>query len=210
MSETDKIAENDLRYLRQVLEERPRGLRSGGLIYASAGFLFGAHCLIAAMRYGGLTGASSLPVVASLVFAIGAFVTILCILLWQDRDHPHGKGVASRAVSAAFAGAGIANVALVVVFMVLTIRRQDYSLWLLHPIFLAALQGVAWYAMAVIQRSFKIGLIAAGWFGSAVLLGFVMSNLLTYLLLLSLSLIFLMGVPGLVLMRMARNDSDAT
>jgi hypothetical protein len=87
-----------------------------------------------------------------------------------DRHRPQaaGGGVASRAVNSAFAGAGIANLALILIFASAAARHHDFHYWLFHPAVVFVLQGAVWYVIFMLRKRMWMALVAAGWLVSGV------------------------------------------
>lgn len=119
MSDDIKTAQEDLAFIRSIVDEGGRGLRTGGIGLIGAGACFGTQTLIAWLE---ILGAISLPEGAHLyiaLIAIVAFFVIIGIEVWKSRKEGiswSGGGVTSRAMGAAFSGAGIANAVLAAVF----------------------------------------------------------------------------------------------
>ncbi|OYW78733.1 MAG: hypothetical protein B7Z26_09300, partial [Asticcacaulis sp. 32-58-5] len=75
--------------------------------------------------------------------------------------------------------------------------------WMLYPIVLCSLMGAAWYVAVIIRRKLWLGVVSAGWFIAAFALMWRIETP-DYMLILSMALFLLMGVPGYVFMRLAR------
>jgi hypothetical protein len=84
--------------------------------------------------------------------------------------------VTSRAVNSAFAGAGIANLALVVIFAAAASRHHDFHYWLFQPGrgLRAAGRGLVRDLHAA--RRLWMALVAVGWLVSGVAMGLLIDR----------------------------------
>ncbi|HWT52464.1 MAG TPA: hypothetical protein VN113_09820 [Caulobacter sp.] len=112
-------------------------------------------------------------------------------------------GAANRAINAAFAGTGIANLALVLIFAAAASRHKDFHYWLFHPAVVFVLQGAVWYVIFMLRKRIWMLLVAAGWLASGVALGLLIDRADLYLLIASVGLFAFMMVPGFHMMRQA-------
>jgi hypothetical protein len=127
------------------------------------------------------------------------FLAALAWVLWRDRKAKPG-GVTQRAFDATFGAAGLANMAMIIVFGVRAAREQSLTVWLLYPCVVFALQGAAWYVAYMLRRKGWMGLVAAGWFATAIGMGLTIGTP-TYALIATIALLGLMAGSGLALMR---------
>lgn len=205
-----KTAESDLAFMRALVADDGSHNRNFGYIYLMAGLLYGAQCLLNWALL--ISDAEVSPLIW---MAVGWLPTILFIVLiihnsWQNRTNPYGTGTTKRAVGAAFTGAGAANAVLALVFGWVAYQKRDWSIWLMFPLVVCALQGAVWCATAILRRNFWHALTAAGWFLSAIILGLFIDNTLTYVLVLGVALLVCMALPGLIIFRAStRNMSHA-
>lgn len=201
MSQDVKSVQDDLAFVRSLIEETTPGFRTFGVIYMAAGLLYGAQCLVAAMQQSGMIDLSGIAQMISSVVPTVLFLIVCLISAWKDRANSFGTGVARRAVGAAFAGAGLANLVLAMVFGWIAWQKGDLNIWLFFPVVVCALQGAIWYAAAIIRRRLWMGIAAAGWFVSAAGLGLLLGYTSLYLWGLSAILFCLMAIPGYVMQR---------
>lgn len=196
-------ARDDLAYMRTLVTGSGPLQATMGEAFMWAGALYGGQCILHwlqtlhVMPEEGL-GALAIAFGPTLVFCIA-----LGVIIWKDRKKPAG-GIASRALSAVFQGAGLANLVMAFVFAYGAQKAESFGLWLYHPIVVCMFQGVAWYVAWVIIKRAWVGVVAAGWFVMTVALGItVFGDIGSYLLILGIGLISLMGIPGYVIWRSA-------
>jgi len=203
MNANSESARDDLAFLRAIVEERQPGLRSGGVLYAAAGVIYGVQTLVLALQLSGAVAFGDgvhgwAPLVANALF-----FAVMGWTLWRNRADMKIKGAASRAISMSFAGVGIANGTAAIAFAIAAAQFQSSDAWLLFPIVVCAFQGAAWFIFASITRRVWIGVIAAGWYVAAAALGALVGSLALYLFALSFVLFALMAAPGFFLMRVS-------
>jgi hypothetical protein len=200
-------AHADLAFMKALVEEGGRSQMTGGAIFLAAGLLYGLQCLVHWTQIVGITHFSD---GFMLVFVIGitvAFVIALSVVIWRDRK-TRQRGVGTRALNAAFGGAGLANLALCSVFGLVAWRERSETIWLLYPVTISVVQGFAWFVAYMIRRRLWLALVSVGWYATAVGLGLLISraDLAAYILLLSVALLVLMALPGGVMMRLAKTS----
>lgn len=202
--------ESDLAFMRALVKDDGSHNRNFGYIYLIAGVLYGVQCLL------NWTLLVVDAQVSTLVWMLVGWVpTIIFLFLifqnsWKHRDNPYGTGTTKRAVGAAFTGAGIANAVLALIFGWVAYQKQDWTIWLLFPMVVCALQGAIWVATGILRRNVWHGLIATGWFVSAIILGLCIDNVNAYVFVLGVALLGCMALPGLIILRAsARMTSKA-
>jgi len=196
-------ARDNLAYMRSLVGGAERMLGTIGEAFFWAGLLYGAQCGLHVLQVAGVAPSSGLP---ALLIAWGPtvlFCAVLAAIIWKDRRAPTG-GPASRALSAVFQGAGLANLVMAVVFAYGAYKFETPGLWLYHPIVVCMFQGVAWYVAWTILRRAWLGLVATGWFATTVALGVVIGDAGWYLGVLSAAMIVLMAIPGWAIWRGAQ------
>ena len=210
MNDKLKTVQDDLAFLRGLADGAAEkgGLgAAGGALYGAAGLLYGAQTLAYAVQERGWLRMSSL---ANLVMAwtpTVIFLILMTIVIIIDRKQPR-RGVASRAVNAAFAGTGIANLALVLIFAAAAVRNNDFRYWLFHPAVVFVLQGAVWYVIFMLRKRGWTALVAIGWLVSGVALGLLVDNPGLYLLVATFGLFAFMMVPGFHMMRQAMRSAS--
>jgi hypothetical protein len=196
-----KQAGDDLAFMRALVEENSFNNRSFGINYFAAGFLYGLQCLINALLL-----ISKADFSTWLWMAVGWLPTILFLIInfstiWLNREQPFGTGTTKRALNAAFAGGGIANLLLALIFGWAAFQAKDWSIWLLFPVVVCAFQGAIWFTAAILRRHMWHGITAIGWFLSAIILGLLIDKTEVYILGLGLALFVCMALPGFMIMR---------
>jgi hypothetical protein len=205
MDMTDaRSPESDLAFLKALVEEGSRSQMTGGAAFLAGGLLYGFQCLVQWAQAVGLVHLSDGFMLAFVIGITVTFLIVLGIVLWRERGL--GQRAASmRALNAAFAGAGIANLVLCSVFALVALRERSQTIWLLYPVTLSVVFGAAWYVAFMVRRRAWHGLVSAGWYATAVGLGVLVStgDVATYVLAIAVALLVLMALPGAVMMRAA-------
>lgn len=205
MNQELKTVQDDLAFLRDIAEggaERGGFGVAGGALYGSAGLLYGIQTLVYFAQEKGVVRLGGL---GNLILAWAPtviFVVLMVIVIAVERRRPKG-GVANRAINAAFAGAGLANLALIIVFAVAAARNHDFRYWLFHPAVVFVMQGAVWYAVFALRKRAWMLVVSLGWLASGVGLGLLVDRADLYLLVASVGLFGFMMVPGFFMMRQA-------
>lgn len=202
MSTDSQDAKDDLAFMRAVVEAgNNRTAMAGGAAFVVGGLLYGGQCLV---QWLGMTGIVPL---SPLGWMISGFAPTIVFLAWLSWFVWHTRGLiqprAQKVINAAFAAAGTANLALIVVIGTFAARKSSLEIWELYPCFVFAMQGAAWLIAYMLRRQWWLLAVAVGWFASTVLLGLSIGTP-TYVLIAALSLLLLMALPGFVMMRLAR------
>lgn len=198
-------AEGDLAFMRAIVEERGSHDRSFGINYAAAGLLYGVQCLLNGWL---LLGEIEAP--AMVWLAIGILPTVLFIMVnvfsvWKARENPIGVGTARRAMTAAFAGGGIAILILASIFGMIAFERGDWTIWMLFPIVVCAVQGAIWFTTTMIKRELWHGVTAFGWFASCFVLSVFTTDVAAFVVAMGAVLLLLMALPGVLILRATSN-----
>jgi hypothetical protein len=204
MDETHQ-AHADLAFMEGLVEEGARAQTTAGAAFAAAGFLYGFQCLI---QWAQIVGLIHLPDPVMLVFVIlisVAFTVILTVLIWRGRKTTQ-HSVSTRAWGAAFGGVGLGNLVLCSVFGLFSWRQGSAEVWLLYGVAVCALQGAAWFVAAMMRRQLWLWLVSMGWYTTALSLGVLIAiqDLVSYALVLGLALLFLMALPGVAMVQLAK------
>lgn len=196
--------EADLAFLRSIVEGGPSGHRTMGVAYLAGGLLYGFQCLF---HVGQVEGLIRWPDLANLAFVIGITVAFLAVLTWailEDRKQPSPGPMATRAMNAAFSGAGTANLAIVIIFAIGAIRDQDFGVWLYYPAMIFAFQAGAWLVAWTLKRRVWMAGAGVGAWITAVALGLLVRQPEIYLYVCTVAVFALFAGPGWIMLRDAR------
>ncbi len=195
MTKDGEDAHKDLAFLRALVSEGPKSQGAAGIIFLTAGLAYGADCLAywAQMAFGILQGPGMGWVL--ILFPIVVSVPVIAYVSWQSRKSGE-QGVATRALNAAYGSAGLANLAIAIVFGYVASSQKSMLIWLLYPVVICAFLGAVWYVAYMIRRKLWLIGISIGWFITTVALGLLIRQTQTYLLVLGIALIVLMGGAG--------------
>lgn len=194
-----KTAQEDLAFLRDLVESSKDAPIPGGAIFLAGGLLYGGQTLF---HWCQALGWFTPPVPVNLFISIAPTIAFLIILArsLDEQRKSNSSGIARRALDAGFSAAGSCNAVLALVFGWVAIQQKDLYIWLLYPIIVFALQGAAWQIAYQLQRRRWMGVISLGWFVAAIGLGLTLRTL-TYGLIVTLSLFLLMALPGALMLR---------
>ncbi len=191
--------EADLAFMKALVEGPSMQWAAFGQAYLAGGLIYGAQCLFHFCQYKGwivLSPGWSLAI--SLGFT-AVFLPVLGLLVWQKRKGPM-LGSTNRAISTVFTAVGMTNIVMVAVFAMAAVGHHSMTIWMIYPAIVFALQGAAWMVAAMLRRRPWIGIIAAGWYASAIGLGLTLDSV-NYLVVCGASLILWMAVPGALMLR---------
>ncbi len=205
---TDEIenAREDLAFMRALAESPDRHNHQMGLALFLAGLIYGFQTLVQWLADIGAVPLAGVTYAGFIALCNLVFFTVLGFVIWRNRS-AKARTATSRANEATFQAAGLANLSIVLVFLAATIRSGSGEIWYFYTPLVFALQGAAWFVFFRLRKRAWLGLVAAGWFTSAVALGLT-THSSTYILVASISLFSLLSLPGWVMMRLAR-QADA-
>lgn len=206
MTAKTQSAQDDLAYMRTVVEQGGRPRMAGALIYMAAGLIYGTETLV---HWGQSANLIRLSEQATLAFVAGCstlFVLVMVVLIARDKTKGIGAGSGSRALNAAFGGAGLANIALMVIFGVNAWRQHDMLIWMLYPCVVFALQGAAWYVAFMLRRKGWMLVVSLGCLVTAAVMGLVLGSP-TFNLVAALACFAWLAVPGAIMARDARREA---
>ncbi len=200
-----RAAQEDLAFLRDLVESSKDAPIPGGGIFLAGGLLYAGQT---SFHFCQAMGWLAPPVALSLFVSIAPTVVFMIILIrsLQDQRKNTASGVARRALDAGFSAAGMCNTVLALAFGWVAIQQKDFYIWLLYPMVVFALQGAAWQIAFQLQRRRWMGVISVGWFASAIGLGLTLKTL-GYGLIVVLSLLLLMALPGALMLRAEKRTS---
>lgn len=204
-TDNDHNVSDNLAFAKALVSEGGRVQMSGGALFFVGGVAYGLQCLV---QWADLVGLVSLGVTGNLINGIlptVVFLAAMVYLMWRDRKSGP-KGVATRALNAAFTSAGLANLAVIFVFGYNAAVQKSLTIWLFYPVVVCAFQGAVWYVASVIRRKAWLAGVSAGWLLTTVALGLLIGRLPDYLLVLGTALIGLMGGSGYTMMQLGKRQ----
>ena len=202
MNDDLKAARDDLAFMRGLVSDSANFNAAAGKLFFWAGLLYGGQCIGHFLNIVGLLPLAPLGYLALGFGPTVAFLVVLGWVIWQSRGEKQG-GAASRAMNAAFTGAGLANLVMALVFAYGASTMQNFTIWLYHPIVVCMFQGVAWYVAWMIRRRAWLGAASLGWFATTIVCGLLINHAGYFLLTLGTALLVLMALPGYVMLRTA-------
>jgi len=201
-AENETLHDN-LAFVRALVSEGGQVQASAGAAFLAGGLLYGAQCLLNWMQILGWLPGGAGPSLFVGIAPTVIFLIVICVLFWRDRKNRQ-EGVATRALSAAFGSAGLANIFMVAVFGYNAFVEKSLTVWLFYPVVVCAFQGAVWYIAYMIRRKLWLAGVSAGWFVTTLALGLLVHQIQWYILVLGLALLLIMGGSGYGLMRSAR------
>ncbi|MFT4091923.1 MAG: hypothetical protein QM645_14435 [Asticcacaulis sp.] len=197
----------DLAYVRALVGEGGRSQMSGGIVMMAGGLLYGVQCFIHWISFAGLHNFGATTQLINGILPSVLFLIVVAIVVWRDRKEKH-SGVATRALNAAFGGAGLANLIMNLVFGYVAFKYQMWLIWMLYPAVLCALLGAALYVAYMIRRQIWLAVVSGGWFVTSLLLAWRIETP-EYMLILSGAMLGLLALPGYFMHRQARQTAQA-
>lgn len=171
------------------------------MAYLAGGVLYGLQCLF---HIGQAVGWVRWPGLANLAFVIGITAVFLIVLTWavrEDRKGGTAGPIVTRTLNAAFSGAGMANLAIIVVFGFGAARDKDFAIWLYYPAMIFALQAAAWFVAYSLKKKPWMLMASIGAWITAVALGLLVREPVTYLYVCTAALFVLFAGPGWIMTR---------
>ena len=208
MTEHGEDAYKDLAFLRALVSEGPKAQGAAGIVFLTAGLAYGIDCL-AYWAQGAFGWPQSALINWTLIlFPIAVSVPVIAYVTWKNRK-AGPQGVATRALNAAYGSAGLANLVLAIAFGYVASQQKSMLIWLLYPVVICAFMGAVWYVAYMIRRKLWLIGISIGWFMTTVALGLLIRQTETYLLILGIALIVLMGGAGWTMKALDRRQQAA-
>ncbi|MFA4939031.1 hypothetical protein [Brevundimonas sp.] len=197
--------EADLAFLKAIVQggNNPKATLTLGVAYLAGGLLYGLQCLF---HVGQMWGVVRWPDLANLAFIVAITVVFFIVLMWavrEDRKAGTAGPIVTRTLNAAFSGAGMANLAIVIVFGFGARRDGDFAIWLYYPAMIFALQSAAWFvAWNLKKKPWMLAASIGGWI-TAVALGLLVRHGEIYLYVCTAALFLLFAGPGWIMTRAA-------
>lgn len=179
--------------------------RTFGEIYAAGGLCYGVQMLLHAGQFLGWLPTSD---TAMMLTGFGPTVVFAAALTWiLSHPTPLAPTAANRAVGATFGTAGMANLLMVAIIGSVAWRLHSITIWLIYPCLVMVMQGMAWRVAFTVRRRPWMMAVALGWFATGLGMGAAILNIGAYIAVAGVGLIAFMLVPGLLLLRQARQAS---
>lgn len=205
MTEQGEDLHKDLAFLRSLVSEGPKAQGAAGIVFLTAGLAYGIDCLAYWAQDAFAWPQTALMAWTLILFPIVVSVPVIIYVTWQSRKNGQ-QGVATRALNAAYGSAGLANLVIAIVFGYVANTQKSMLIWLLYPVVICAFLGAVWYVAYMIRRKLWLVGVSAGWFITTVALGLLIRQPQTYLLVLGIALIVLMGGAGWTMMSLDRRQ----
>jgi hypothetical protein len=204
MSQDAASVREDLAFMRRIVDGGGdgKGQAALGWSYFWCGLLYGFQCVVQWADGEGLIALSD-RAMGLFVTGVTAVFVVATILIGRRYGRAAAGGAANRGVGIAFGVIGISNVVLVTIFGLVTWRLAEEDIFLIYPIVVFAMQGAAWVIAGLLRRRGWMNLVGAGWYVSALVMALTLGTPL-FVLTVGLALVFLMVLPGWVLIRLAR------
>lgn len=194
---------SDIAYLKELAVDGQRGAsRVGGAILAAAGVCYAIAALV---QWAMVTGRLQLASNASAFIWLGATIVFLILVFaaksrWGSAGN---RGPVNRANRTVWIGAGFGIGAVAVGYFMAAYTTGDWIFMNLMASTVLAFYGAAWLVNAAMNQTRAPGLISAGCFIAAALIGLLVNSpnlLLAY----AAALVLFALIPGLIYMRKDR------
>ena len=195
-----RTAQDDLAFLRDLVERTDHTTAAWAQGYFAAGLIYGGQMLMHAGQLFGLLPGAGL---GALAIGFGPTLLFLPIIVWINWRHHSDRPppAVARAIAAAFGAGGASTVALLVIVGWSALREHSLEVWLIYPAAVFVLQGAAWLVTFAMRRRAWLGLVAAGWFGFAIAMGLTTDRIGLYVLFCGLGIWSCMALPGWLMLR---------
>lgn len=203
MTDETKALQDDIAFIKALAEDNGRALGRDGAIMVAVGVVFGLN----AFRYWGIEAGFldwAKPSANWMgIDALAVFLIVLQVLMRRFRGV--ARGAASRAMSAAWTGVGLAISVAVIALAIAAWRLQQPLLVLrVFPLILFTLYGSAWWIAFKVKRRIWFAGVAAGSFVTAMGCGFGTGRSYGWAIL-GTGLFLWVAAPGIAILREARN-----
>jgi hypothetical protein len=195
-----RTAQEDLAFLRALVERSDRTTAAWAQGYFAAGLIYGAQMLMHAGQLFDLLPSRGL---GALAIGFGPTLVFLPIIVWINWRHRTDQPPppVGRAIAAVFGAVGASNLALIVIVGWSALRTRSLEVWLIYPACIFVLQGAAWLVAFAMRRKPWPGLVAAGWFAFAIAMGLTTDRIGLYVLFCGLGIWTCMALPGWIMLR---------
>jgi hypothetical protein len=195
-----RAAQEDLAFLRALVERSDGTASAWAEGYFFAGLIYGAQMLMHAAQFFGLLPGSGLGALAIGLGPTLVFLPVMAWISWRHRAEQPATS-SSRAIGAVFGAVGATTLGMIIIIGWAAWRQHSLATWLIYPASVFLLQSAAWMVAWRMRRQAWLGLVAAGWFVFAIGMGLTTDHLSLYVLFCGLGIWTCMALPGWVLMR---------
>jgi len=198
----------DISFMKALMVDDGNALVREGAVLCTVGVVFGLNALrLFALESGWL----NLPAVLRHVIPWDAFIIFfIALAILLSRLPSLARSAGARATSSAWTAVGIGLGVAVVSLAAAGWRLGQPTLFLsVFPLVLFTLYGAAWSVAFSARRRTWFGGIAIGCYGTAIVGGMLVGTPAVWLVL-ALGLFFLIGLPGFLIMRQVRTETNKT
>ncbi len=196
----------DLAFLKAIVEGDDGGHQADfGAAYLVAGVAWGIQIILQWLGY-----AEILPIEGTPIYLAVVSVPTLVVIVfttWQgQRRKRRAANAASRAITAVFNGAALANFAIIAAVLAAAVGQKAYAMIFIYVAVLFALQGACWFVVYRLRRRLWMLALALAWFASCVGMGFALGafNIHAFIAIAAFDTWVLMALPGAVMLTTAR------
>jgi hypothetical protein len=201
-------AREDLAFIKALVAPDDNWQQQFGKIYFTAGLCYSVQILL---HLGQSLGAVPGEGPIALAVGWGPSAVFVALLIWiLRRDKPRNIAGPSRAVGTVFASVGLTNLFLCASIGSIAIRLHSQTIWLIYPVVVMLLQGMAWLVAYMLRRKPWLGLVALGWFCVGVAMAVFVDNMVGYVAAAGVGISVFMALPGFHLMRQPVSGSRGT
>ena len=176
-----------------------------GELYSAGGLCYGVQMLLHGGQFLGWLPTSS---GAAMLIGFGPTVVFLAALVWiLSRADALPPTAVNRAVGAVFGAVGMVNLLMIAIIGSVAWRLHNLTVWLIYPCLVMVMQGVAWRVAFAMRRRPWMMAVALGWFVTGIGMAAAILNIGAYITVAGLGLIGFMLIPGLAILRQARQAS---
>jgi hypothetical protein len=202
VTDETKALRDDIAFIKALSEDSGRALSRDGAVMIAVGVIFGLN----AFRFWGIAAGFldwAKPMANWMgLDALAVFLVVLQVVLRRFRGV--ARGAASRAMSAAWTGVGLAFGVAVISLGIAAWRLQQplLVLWV-FPLVLFTLYGAAWWIAFAVKRRVWFGGVATGSFITALVCALLTGRSDEWAVL-GLGLFLWVAAPGVAILREAR------
>ena len=200
MTDAPPSPQDDLAFLRTLVQSSDRMQKPFGETYLAGGLCYGAQILLSALDTGAIWPPTPIVSIAIASLPTVVFLAILGRVIWRGRTAAQPTG-AQRAIVNVFGSLGMANLGLILVIGAVALREHNLTTWLIYPCAVFVLQGAAWLVAYSLLRRGWMGMMAAGWMASAAIMAIFIQTTSVFIVVAGGALMLFMALPGWLILR---------